>query len=140
MLDSGETYDPAREVIRIIGGRERGEGAHAFLLLNGERTPAPPALVAGRPYRVRLISITESNTADVALLGGEAADSAPPQWRPVAKDADPLTGTATTATATRVGTRVGETFDFELVVEAGVHWLEVRDGGDLMVRQRVVVH
>ncbi|MBA3672421.1 MAG: multicopper oxidase domain-containing protein, partial [Gemmatimonadaceae bacterium] len=140
VLDSGEVYDPAREVTWIVGGRERGDGDRAFLLLNGERAPAPLSLVVGRRYLVRLINITESNTADVTLLEGEGADASPVVWRPLAKDAIPLSGARASVRPARLRTSVGETYDFEMVPpRPGVWRLEVRNGGDLMVRQQVLV-
>ena len=140
VLDAGDVYDPADEVIWIVGGRERNESDHAFLLLNGARSPAPLSLVAGRRYHVRLISISESNTADVALLDGEAPDANVVEWRPLSKDAVPLLGTRGRARPARLRTSVGETFDFELTpLRPGVMRLEVRNAGDLMVAQRVLV-
>jgi hypothetical protein len=89
---------------------------------------------------VRLINITESNTADVTLLDTSGSEPVPIEWRPLAKDAVPI-GTAGQAPhAARLRTSVGETFDFELVVSRpGSLLLEVRNGGDLMVQQRVIV-
>jgi FtsP/CotA-like multicopper oxidase with cupredoxin domain len=140
VLAPGERYDPAQEVMWIIGGPLRGEGENAFLYLNGERAPAPLTLVAGRRYRVRLINITENNTADVAFLSGESPDTSPVVWRPLAKDAAPLPATHTTPRPARLRTSVGETYDFEFIPsQQGVLLLEVRNGGDLMVQQRVMV-
>jgi FtsP/CotA-like multicopper oxidase with cupredoxin domain len=140
VLEPGEAYDPTREVVWIVGGRERGDGKDAFLFLNGERHPRALSLAAGRKYRVRLINITESNTADVTLLDTSGSEPVPIEWRPLAKDAVSI-GTAGQAPhAARLRTSVGETFDFELVVSRpGSLLLEVRNGGDLMVQQRVIV-
>jgi FtsP/CotA-like multicopper oxidase with cupredoxin domain len=140
VLDPSEAYHPESEVVWIVGGRERGEGEAAFLLLNGERRPRDRVLMAGRRYRVRLINITESNTADVALLDTSGPKPVPVEWRPLAKDAAPLEVAARVPSAAQVRTSVGETFDFVLVVSRpGALVLEVRNGGDLMVQQRVVV-
>ncbi|HEY7770181.1 multicopper oxidase domain-containing protein, partial [Longimicrobium sp.] len=140
VLEPTEAYRPETEIVWIVGGRERGDGDKAFLLLNGERRPRELSLVAGARYRVRLINITESNTADVALLDVSGPEPVPVEWRPLAKDAAPLAAEAREPRPARLRTSVGETFDFELVVSRpGALLLEVRNGGDLMVQQRVVV-
>ena len=140
VLEPTEAYRPESEVVWIVAGRERGDGDMAFLLLNGERRPPEMSLVAGRRYRVRLINITESNTADVALLDVSGPEPVPVEWRPLAKDAAPVGAEAREPRPARLRTSVGETFDFELVVShPGALMLEVRNGGDLMVQQRVVV-
>ena len=140
VLDSGETIDSTREVAWIVGGRAQGEGDAAFLLLNGARAPAPKFLVAGRRYHVRVINIAENVTADIALLDGDGAAAQPAEWREVAKDAVPFLKTLDTMRPARLRTSVGETYDFELVRSLpGVLRLEVRNEGDLMVEQRLIV-
>ncbi len=138
VLDSGETFDSTREVTWIVGGRERGKGDAAFLFLNGKRAPAPTFLVAGRRYHVRLINIAESNTADIALVDGD--DAKPVEWRAVAKDAVPFSPARATVQPARLRTSVGETYDFELVRSRPAPLrFEVRNAGELMVEQRVIV-
>lgn len=140
VLDSGDSYDPTREILWVVGGHERDNAARAYLVLNGERVPPPLSIVRGRHYHVRLINISESNTADVALLDGDGATAIPVTWRPLAKDAVSLRGPRAAVAPARLRSSVGESYDFELTPQhSGTLLLEVRNGGDLMVSQRVNV-
>ena len=139
VLGASEAYDPLHEVTWIVGGRERTDTG-GYFFLNGERAPKTLSLAAGRRYRVRLINITENNAADVALLDGDASGAAPVEWRPLAKDAVPIPDAHAGRRAALLRTSVGETYDFELLIpRPGVLRLEIRNQGDLMVQQRVVV-
>lgn len=135
VLDEGERYDPASEVIWMVGGRDLLAGYS--LTLDGRHAPPPITLAVGHHYRVRIANIAEDNTGDIALL----ADSVPVWWRPLAKDAARLPAADAMPRPARVRTSVGETYDFELIpLRAGELRLEVRNTGHLQAVQRVYVH
>jgi len=134
VLEPGERFDPSREIVWIVGGRDVEESG--FLRVNGTRWPAPLTVDSGRTYRVRIINITENNTGDVALLDGDT----PVEWAPIAKDAAPLPPAYMAASPARVRTSVGETYDFLWTpMRAGTLRLEVRNSGQPMVEQRIEV-
>ena len=103
----GETRKPEDEIIWIVGGNDLFFSGN--LELNGQPHPPPLALTAGRRYLVRLINITESNTGDVSL--GDS--TGPATWRPLAKDAIPVSPALMAPVPAEVRTSVGETYDFE---------------------------
>src|SRR5262249_10133618 len=134
IMEPGEQFDPAREIVWMVSGEDVGETG--FLRLNGTRWPKPITVASGRAYHVRIINITENNTGDVALLDGEARV----EWTPLAKDAAPLPAMYRATAPAKVRTSVGETYDFEWRPERrGTLRLEVRNGGDLMTVQLVEV-
>jgi FtsP/CotA-like multicopper oxidase with cupredoxin domain len=134
VVEPGERFDPSREIVWIVGGRDVDETG--FLRLNGTRWPKPLAVDSGRTYRVRIINITENNTGDVGLLDGDA----PVEWIPIAKDAAPLPAVFRVRSPARVRTSVGETRDFEWTpTRRGDLRLEIRNDGRLMTEQRVEV-
>jgi FtsP/CotA-like multicopper oxidase with cupredoxin domain len=134
VLEPGERFDPSREIVWIVGGRDVEESG--FLRVNGTRWPAPLTVDSGRTYRVRIINITENNTGDVALLDGDT----PVEWAPIAKDAAPLPPAYMAASPARVRTSVGETYDFLWTpMRAGTLRLEVRNSGQPMVEQPIEV-
>jgi len=108
VVEPGERFDPATDLVFVIGGAvERDTAGPA---LNGRRTPLPLTLRAGTRYRLRLINIQTAAAAEVDLL----ADSTAQLWRPLAKDGaevPPAARTETPARLRRFG--VGETYDFE---------------------------
>jgi FtsP/CotA-like multicopper oxidase with cupredoxin domain len=134
VLEPGETFDPSREIVWIIGGQDVDEAG--FLRLNGTRWPERIAVESGRTYRVRIINITENNTGDLSLLEGET----PVEWTPIAKDGATLAAGYRVPSPARVRTSVGETYDFEWTPgRPGMLRLEVRNGGRLMTERKVEV-
>jgi FtsP/CotA-like multicopper oxidase with cupredoxin domain len=134
VVEPGEVRDPAEEIIWIVGGNDIF--FTGFLELNGAPHPRPLVLAAGRRYLVRIINITESNTGDVSL--GDSTGLA--TWRPLAKDAMPLSAARQVPVPADVRTSVGETFDFEF--ESGAPrqlTLRVMNGGKTMASQLVEI-
>ena len=107
-----------------------------YLEINSARHPAPLVLRANHRYRVRLINITEDNTADVTL--GDSSGLA--RWRPLAKDAMPVAQSRMVPGPAQVRASVGETYDYEFDTgKRGQLMLEVRNAGKLRVSQVVEV-
>jgi len=135
VLEPGERFDPSRELIWVIGGRDL-INLDDLLVLNGVHAPPPIEVKAGERYRVRIINIAEGNTGDFALLDGDK----PVEWRPTNKDGVPVPARLAVGGPATVRTSVGETFDFDFVPqESGDLRVEIRNGGDLQASQVVRV-
>jgi FtsP/CotA-like multicopper oxidase with cupredoxin domain len=121
VLEPGAKFDPATDVVFLMG-RDGPDPVRAPLLLNG--SAAPPVLHwrAGQRYRLRLINITPSATANVHFLG-------PPgllRWRAIAKDGADLPPLRVIATDAQQSIMPGEVYDFEYQpAQAGRLKLEV---------------
>lgn len=136
VLDPYEVRRPQDEVIWIIGGDDIFRTGH--LEINGRRNPAPLRLKAHHRYRIRLINITENNTGDVTL--GDSTGSSLATWRPLAKDAMPVSPDLMTIVPAAVRTSVGETYDYEF--DSGAPRtlaLLVKNSGNPMAMQAVEV-
>jgi FtsP/CotA-like multicopper oxidase with cupredoxin domain len=129
VLEPGERYDPATDLVFMIGGAVVGDTARPTL--NGRRDPPPLTMYAGTRYRLRFINILSAAALRVEM----SSDSEQPVWKPLAKDgaALPLLKQAEApARLARFG--VGETYDFEwtpahpldVVLEAHVEGLKLR--------------
>ncbi len=134
VIEPGETWNPAEEIIWIVGGNDiffTGQ-----LEINGTPHPRPLVLVAGRRYRVRLINITENNTG-VVSLGNDAGLA---RWKPLAKDAIPVPAALALPVPAQVRTSVGETYDFEFDAgEQRTLTLLVQNSGKPMASQVVEI-
>jgi manganese oxidase len=119
VLERGERFDPARDLLFVVGGVPAAEGfAEA---LNGHTDPPDLLLDAGGQYRLRFINILPAMAVEASLL---AADSAAMEWRPVSKDGATLPASRQRprrAHVPRIG--VGETYDFEWTPAAGTYEL-----------------
>ena len=143
VLDDGETFDPAREHVVVLGraGLTSDEPSvltdPASVVINGQRAPRIVMNGGGR-HRVRLINITPDDIFSVAL---QTADG-PVTWTPVAKDGAPLARSRSVPTSARQTIAVGETYDFEYDAPEGRRtlWLEVRTpGGKWQAQAQVLV-
>ena len=134
VLEPGERWDPATDLVMMLGEGVMPDSARPQPMLNGRRRPPPLELRVGTTYRLRLASILPADPATVALV---AADSQPVTWRPRAKDGADLPPGARAERPARLRVLgVGETYDFEwtptremdaeLVVRIAPLWHEVR--------------
>jgi manganese oxidase len=131
VLDPGQTWDPDRDRLFQIG-----EGPDFEPVLNGTRKPDSLRLMAGEPYRFRLMNIS---------MGGPALEfwlmrnGAPVLWRPVAKDGHDLPSWQSENRRAKQPVSIGETMDAEVTLrEAGEYTLEVRRGnGSLALSQPI---
>ena len=119
VLDSGATWDAARNPIMLLGGRENEDTLPP--LLNGSTRPAPLELVAGAEYRVRVINIMENNAREMRLVRG----TTPVTWRALARDAAPLPPALAVSGPAVMRSEVGMTFDYAFTPEPGEYRFEV---------------
>jgi FtsP/CotA-like multicopper oxidase with cupredoxin domain len=115
--------------------------------INGQSNPDTIVLHAGRPARLRLISLALLNpSAAVQITSRQDSvltlptDSLLFQWRPVAKDGADLPEAARVPRRARQVMAMGETYDFEFTPErAGTLRIEVRGAGNGRLLGRVPV-
>jgi FtsP/CotA-like multicopper oxidase with cupredoxin domain len=136
VLEPGETFDPARDHVVLLGM----EGAKDTLkydrfpvVVNGSRR-ASLTFKPGTPNRLRLINITTNfGGLNVSVIGGNQ----PVNWRAVAKDgADLPESQRRTIPALNQQVGVGETYDFLVdPPPAGQLWIDVRRASGEFVQQ-----
>lgn len=109
VLEPGQKFDPARDLIFVFGAGDFHSMGELFLI-NGNPQPFPMFLHAGTPYRLRLINITD-NTVDlrVRLLSNDSLL----QWKVVAKDGAALPPAQIKTSPADMPITVGETYDVE---------------------------
>lgn len=134
VLDSGETWDPDRDLIFQLGTDPTDSP-----ILNGGDTPPALTLHAGKPYRIRLMNITLDNP--FAELWLTAANGAAPLWTPLAKDGYSLPPWQREPRRSRQRVSIGETYDFRLTFpRPGEYTMEGRVGtGQIFSRQPIHV-
>jgi len=121
VLEPRRRYDPGRDHIFVAGWDSDAEPVH--LLVNGDSLARPLELAAGVPHRLRFVNIGAAGRLRFSIY----RDSAPAQWRLLARDgadlppAQALTGPAV------VPVDVGETRDFVFVPVPGEYRLVVGD-------------
>jgi FtsP/CotA-like multicopper oxidase with cupredoxin domain len=106
VVEPGATFDPARDLVFLVG--EAVEGASVAATLNGRREPAALALTVGATYRLRFIDILPADVASISLN----ADSVPVSWTPISKDGADLPAALRNAVPATLRAGVGETYDF----------------------------
>ena len=137
VLEPGERFDPATDHVVIIGlnGVLR-DGQREPFAMNGRSAPAPIAMQAGVPNRLRLINITPDNVALTVFLLDQFELT---QWKPVAKDGAAVPAPQRELRPARQPVAVGETYDFEVDTSRPRNlWLEVRRGNGEWVLQAPV--
>ena len=139
VLEPGERYDPSVDHVLVIAlNGVLVPGQREPFALNGRDPPAPIAVRAGVPNRLRLINITPNNSILNALLFDRFE---PAQWTLIAKDGATLSPDRTRSTPARQLVSVGETYDFEFVPKSDQNlWLEIRRGnGEWLLQAPVLV-
>ncbi|HEY0809963.1 MAG TPA: multicopper oxidase domain-containing protein, partial [Longimicrobiales bacterium] len=87
VLEPGQTYNP--ETDRILLFSDNGPLVNLFKgpfpkpLLNGQESPGPIEMRAGKKHRLRMINIQAEAALDITLLDG---DEKPVSWTMVARD------------------------------------------------------
>jgi FtsP/CotA-like multicopper oxidase with cupredoxin domain len=129
VLEPGETYDPSRDLVFILGEAPRGPP-----VLNGRREHPPLTLTPGQRYRLRLINITAATPNLQYWLVGSGPTM---QWRPVARDGFDLPPHQRVLRRAEEFVAMGQIADFEFVTPPGGSLaLELRNGvGGLLMRQ-----
>lgn len=111
ILPPGAHYDPATDHLVIAGGNGPATFPDTIPgVVNGSGTPAPLVLAAGRPNRLRLISIDPDHRLVFTLL----RDTMVTRWRALAKDGAELSPALATERQAVLLTGPGETADFEI--------------------------
>jgi FtsP/CotA-like multicopper oxidase with cupredoxin domain len=136
VLEPGETFDPSRDHIVLLGmqGAKDTINYQRFPVVVNGRTDVTIPFKAGVPNRVRFINITTNfGGLNVSILGNNESVS----WRMVAKDGAAIAPEAQlTQPALRQQITVGETSDFIVDAPArGVLWLDVKRAGGEWVQQ-----
>jgi FtsP/CotA-like multicopper oxidase with cupredoxin domain len=138
-------------LVIVDGARAMPADDHVFLIkaaraepvgglpieINGRINPDTVILRAGRPTRLRFISLTAVNpnatvwlTARTDSSSRNLQDSLVVQWRPVAKDGADLPPNARQPRLARQLIAMGETYDFEFTPPSpGIWRIEVRSAG-----------
>ncbi len=131
VLDSGQTWNPGRDLVFITG-----DGPDYGPELNGTRSPAPLTLKAGTRYRFRLMNITMGGPGLTFWLrrGGT-----PARWTPLAKDGYDLPPWQAAPSRAEQLVSIGETYDFGVTAaDTGAATLELRTrGGRPVVSQPI---
>jgi FtsP/CotA-like multicopper oxidase with cupredoxin domain len=121
VLPPGETYDPTRDRVYVLG--QGGAVRDADPAVNGLREPPPERFEAGNTYRLRFIQIGADEAKVVSLL----RDGEPVTWRTLAKDGAELPPAMQVERAASFRADVGETMDFAWTPASdGVYQLVVR--------------
>lgn len=136
VLDTARALGPDDHVFLLKAERAAPVGGGA-LEVNGQVNPDTVRLRAGRPARLRFISLTAVNpnatvwlTARADSSSANRPDSLVVQWTPVAKDGADLPPEARRSRLARQIIAMGETYDFEFTPPApGVWRIEVRPAG-----------
>lgn len=134
VLDSGQTWDPATDLIFQLGTDPTDNP-----ILNGSTAPGALTLHARKTYRIRLMNITLDNPfADIWLT---RADGAAVRWTPIAKDGFDLPPWQRTPALSRQRVTIGETRDFSVTFpDSGEYVMEGRVGtGHIFARQPIHV-
>ena len=146
VLQPGERFNPAADHIFIAAYEgPAGPGRREPIVINGRGAsvpalapgPAPIALRADAPNRLRLINITPASFGLTFVL---TDGFAPVQWIPLAKDGADLPQRQRRHREARQLVTVGETYDFEIqpTVDKPL-WLELRRGNGEWVAQVLLV-
>ena len=134
ITEEGEAWDASHDKVFLLGWSPTERG----VFLNGENDPEPMEVVAGEPYRFRLMNITLGNPGlrFKLLRNGDTWF-----WTTIAKDGFDLPTHQRIQSRAEQRVGIGETFDMEVTFsETGEYVLEVRGGGGfLAVRQLVTV-
>ena len=112
VLNPGEKYDPAHEVLLVIGAGNLGFGPKP-VTINGSDASPEISLQHGIDYRVRVVNMASSLETDITL--GSAAN--PVTWREIAKDGVAVPARLAQPTNAFVHIVSGETYDFALRVD-----------------------
>jgi FtsP/CotA-like multicopper oxidase with cupredoxin domain len=133
VVEPGETFDPAREHIVLLGmqGTKDTEVLHQLPVVVNGRRDTRLTLKAGVPNRLRFINITTSFSGLMATMLA-ANNPFPPiqvEWLPIAKDGADLPPGLRGARPAHQNLGVGQTHDFLVTPDpAGptTMWIDIR--------------
>jgi FtsP/CotA-like multicopper oxidase with cupredoxin domain len=107
VLEPGERYDPATDIVMIVGHRP-GREDPLEPTLNGRHEPPPFELEAAPAYRLRLINILGADPIYLSLLSADTLLV----WEPLAKDGADVPPAQRAMQPAQAMIGVGETYDF----------------------------
>ena len=119
VLEPGARFDPATDHVFVIGWDGEAEKGPPQILINGDSTPAPLAVAAGIPHRLRFVNISPAGAQIVELR----RDTALVEWRRLALDGADLPAAQGTIAPARHRIAVGQTADFEVRLAPGAYAL-----------------
>jgi FtsP/CotA-like multicopper oxidase with cupredoxin domain len=133
VIGPGERWDPATDHVLMIGGAF--ENGKYVVALNGSTSPRALELRAGVRHRFRVISMTIDEEADLSwLASADSTDSTRVSWRAIAKDGADLPERMATARPASLHIAPGETYDFEIVPNAGETRIQVKSASASVMR------
>ncbi|HKE49507.1 MAG TPA: multicopper oxidase domain-containing protein, partial [Rhodanobacteraceae bacterium] len=133
ITEPGHAFAPATDHVFVFG-QHGFEDDKSPLLVNG--AAALPETWRAGVHRVRLIGMTPNNSVNVTLT----RDGAPATWTPRARDGADLPDTLRTAGTAKVEVFPGQTYDYDVVADAGTLRLEgVLSEGDLRASATLAV-
>jgi FtsP/CotA-like multicopper oxidase with cupredoxin domain len=108
VLDPGETFDPERDKLLVLGTRDQDFTA-TRITINGMEAPIPMELKRGVKYRLRLIDMAPNLPANFQLGNKDQ----PVTWHAIAKDGAMLPPRLAITSEAAVHLASGEAYDFE---------------------------
>ena len=110
VVEPGERWDPARDLLFLISETDRGA-----LLVNGSAAALQKDLRVGTKYRIRVADIAAYRQS---LFARVVRDTSLVSWRPIARDGFTLPGNQAVTRPSFATVASGETADFELTPSA----------------------
>jgi manganese oxidase len=129
VVDSLSRYDPTHDIVMLVSTPRR-TADFGTVLLNGSNQPLGRDLRAGERYRFRLINI---HTARPSMIARLLRDTSVVTWRAVAKDGMDLPSELATVRPAAQQSGNGETYDFEVVPQAGDYKFTVSSANGILL-------
>lgn len=108
VLEPGESYDPERDRVYVVGGAVL-DGKYEYATLNGQLDPESQIVHAGTSYRLRFINISPAATVEIRLV----QDGTLQNWNPLANDGAGLPAALRAERPAVLRFSAGQTYDFE---------------------------
>jgi FtsP/CotA-like multicopper oxidase with cupredoxin domain len=119
ILEPGQRWNDTTDHAFVIG--QAGLTRPAWIVVNGLPAPQAIRLKGGVAHRLRFLSMTLDDEADVFI----ERDKGAVMWRPLAKDGTPVPRAGGTSRPSRLHIGPGETYDFEVTLEPGDYRMRV---------------
>jgi FtsP/CotA-like multicopper oxidase with cupredoxin domain len=129
VVDSLAKYDPTHDIVLLVSTPRRNADA-GTVLLNGTNRPLGRELRARERYRFRLINI---HTARPSMIARLMRDTSVVTWRAIAKDGMDLPSELATVRPAAQQSGNGETYDFEVVPDAGDYKFTVSSAAGVLL-------
>jgi FtsP/CotA-like multicopper oxidase with cupredoxin domain len=134
VLEPGQRFDPTRDHVFVLGWD--GVDDPITAVVNGAGPPAIPLeLAAGVSHRFRFVNIGVAVPAIFSIV----RDTTVMRWRRLAKDGADLPVAQAVMAPARQAVNVGETYDFEVMLEPGEYRLAIAWNGAPLEARRLIV-